>query len=639
MIKTWYKQLKLFLLFYFVTILSLVAQNVPFTCDANAYFSHHESGGDLLYRFTPDYNFSLIKKLDFSVNGIAFNPNDNFLYGINESTDHIVRIDQNGDYIDLGMPDGIQGDSYWAGTFTKDGNMIVSGGGGAWILVLDVTVSPPSIISAKEKFYADGSSGKPSFGDIAVDPISGICYAVDNSTKKACKININTGSVEVLGAAPVQNSASNGALYFDGSGELTAFFLKDIYKVNKLTGEFSYSGEGLDINTGIDACSCVNPIQFNKAVTPAAACAGDTVTFTFSLVNNSELPFSNIEFSDPIPIELEIINTPSNTFGGTFTITPLAGQYNLLNIIGMELPVGTSEFTITTIANSTSNDFQTVANQARMAGFSPAWESILNSNNPLTSTEGDATEIIISPTPLQDLSFQILDGACEGSSLSIFIEGPGTGDFDWELPDGNSFDEQLYIQPSASLTDAGIYNIEYTDRIGCQIDTSVTINILPAPNLDLGNDSLTCLLSPISIFAGNHSNYLWQDGSIGNSFLVEDYGTYHVTVENENGCSATDSILISSNCTIDLFVPNAFSPNGDGYNDIFLAYGVEVVEFNLKIFDRWGAFLFESNDIQQGWDGYFKGRKKQVGIYVYLIEATFLRGEKIRKKGDITLIR
>lgn len=639
MTKIWYKHITLISLFYFATILSLVAQDVPFTCDANAYFSHHESGGDRLYQFTPEYNFSLIKKLDFSVNGIAYNPQDNFLYGLNESTTHIVRIDRNGDYIDLGMPIGLEGDNYWAGTFTKEGNMIISGGGDAWIVVLDISVSPPIIISATEKFYVGGTTGQPSFGDIAVDPISGICYAVDNSTKKAAKIDIFSGSVEVLGAAPVQSDFSNGALSFDGSGELTAFFLKDIYKVNKLTGAFSYSGEGLDLNTGIDACSCVNPIQFNKSVNPAAACTGDTVTFTFSLINNSEFPFTNIQFSDPIPSELEIISDPSNTFGGTVSITPIADQYNVLSIIGMELPLGISEFSITTIANSTSNDFQTVANQARMTGFSPAWESILDSNNPLTSSEGDATEVIISPTPLQNLSIEILDDVCEGSPLSVFVEAPTTGNFEWDLPNNEFFNEQLYIQSNPSLSDAGIYNIQYTDRIGCQLDTSLIINILPAPNLDLGNDSLACLLSPISIFAGNHDNYLWQDGSTSSSFLVEDYGTYHVTVENEAGCSTTDSILIRSNCAINLFVPNAFSPNGDGNNDIFLAYGVEVVEFNLKIFDRWGAFLFESNDIQKGWHGLFRGKKKQEGVYVYLITATFLNGEKIQKEGDFTLLR
>ncbi len=640
MTKTWYKTLKLLLFFYFVTIHSLVAQNVPFICDANSYFTHHESGGDNLYRFTPEYNFSLIKKLDFSVNGIAYNPKDNFLYGLNESTVHIVRIDQNGDYTDLGMPIGLEGSSYWAGTFTKDGKMIISGGGDAWIVVLDVTVSPPTIISANEKYYANGNSGNPSFGDIAVDPISGICYAIDNSTRKVVQINLSTGAVELVGATLNEPTNSNGALYFDGSGELTAFYLKDIYKINKVTGETTYSGEGLDINTGIDACGCVNPVQFDKSVSSSNVCAGDTITFTFSVINNSEIPFSGVQFSDPIPIELEIIGEPSNPFGGTVETIPVAGLYNLLTIDGMQLPVGTSEFSISTIATTNSSNLQTVSNQARITGFAPAWESILNSNNPFTSAEGDATKVIISPTPLQNLTVEILDGGCEGTPISIIANAPSSsGNYYWELPNGDNFDEQLFIKSNTSLSDAGIYNIQFTDEFDCQIDTAIIIDILPAPNLDLGNDSLVCLLAPISISAGNHNSYLWHDGSIGSSFLVENYGEYSVTVENDLGCFATDSILISSNCNIDLYVPNAFSPNDDGYNDIFLAYGVEVIEFNLKIFDRWGAFLFESNDIMKGWNGSFKGKKKQEGAYVYLIEATFLGGEKIIKKGDVTLLK
>jgi len=59
----------------------------------------------------------------------------------------------------------------------------------------------------------------------------------------------------------------------------------------------------------------------------------------------------------------------------------------------------------------------------------------------------------------------------------------------------------------------------------------------------------------------------------------------------------------------------------------------------MKIFDRWGAFLFQSNDINLGWNGFFKGKKKQEGVYIYHLEATFLNGENIQKKGDITLLK
>jgi len=167
-IETLFKKILLALFFITIHLHFLVAQNIPFTCNQDAYFSYHESGEDFFYKFTPSFNFTLIKQLDFSVNGLAYNSNDNFIYAINESNSQIVRLDKNGDYTNLGLPTGLPGNSYWAGTFNKDGNMIISGGGDAWVVVLDVSVSPPAVVSAVEKFHADGSSGNLVFGDIAV---------------------------------------------------------------------------------------------------------------------------------------------------------------------------------------------------------------------------------------------------------------------------------------------------------------------------------------------------------------------------------------------------------------------------------------------------------------------------------------
>lgn len=617
----------------------IVGQNIPFTCNQEAYFSHHGSGGDFFYKFNPSFNFTLIKQLDFSVNGLAYNPNDNFIYAINESNSQIVRLDKNGDHINLGFPVGLPGSSYWAGTFNKDGNMIISGGGDAWVVVLDVSVSPPIVVSAVEKFYADGSSGNPVFGDIAVDPISGICYSFENGSSRLVTIDLNSGAVEKIGTNSSPSSNIFGGLYFDASGELTGITLKDIYQINKVTGASTFIGEGLDINTGIDACGCLNKIQFNKSVDSPEVCHGDTVTFTFSIINNSDNTFTDIQFADPLHPDLTWIGNPSNTFGGTVETIPLASNYNLLTINGMQIPPGISEFTIAALVVGNSSNFSTIFNQAKIDGFTQTWESILDSNNPLTSDEGDATQINLSPTPSLEMNLQSLIKECEGDSIFLFANVPIAGEYVWETPNGEFLEGQIYTHPNSTFADDGFYNITFTDDYGCQVDSFLNIEILPSPIVNLGNDSMFCLENPFYISAGNHIEYIWQNGATTGEFLVENYGTYIVEVINEFGCFAKDSISFSTNCSTELYIPNAFSPNEDGENDFFHAYGIEVVDFNLKIFDRWGAFLFESNHIEQGWNGKFKGQLKENGVYVYSINATFLDGTSIQKKGDVTLIR
>lgn len=637
MIKILFKKISILFFILIATLLTSFAQNVPFSCNENAYFTHHDSGGDKFYRFTPDFNYTLINALDFSINGIAYNPKDNFIYALNESTKHIVRVDQNGDYIDLGFPPGLVGNGYWAGTFNKDGVMIISGGT-EWVVELDITVSPPAIISANKKFYADGSSGNPSFGDLAVDPSSGICYTIDDATRKVAIVNTSTGEVNPIGQ-PINVNNSNGALYFDGDGVLTAFYLRDIYKINKETGEVAYAGEGLDINNGIDACACLNPIQFLKSAQPPAVCAGDTVTFNFSIINETTNTFSNIDFSDILQTGLELIELPSNNFGGTVSTFPLAGNNTVLNITGMEIPPDTSFFTIKAIALGNPNGIATVTNIARIEGFFPSWESAVDSNDPITAEDGDPTDVVISPSPLLEFEIEVSDATCEGSPLTLFANVPTPGEYVWENPIGGFFYEQDYSQGFPNLYDSGIYNITFTDSFGCIIDTFVNVEIYPSPTVNLGNDSMVCLREPITISAGIQDEYLWQDGSTNAFFIVENYGTYAVEVMNDFGCSHLDSITFTSGCPTELFVPNAFSPNDDSHNDFFRAYGLDVIQFNMKVFDRWGALLFESNDLERGWDGFFKGKRKQEGVYVWTIEATFLQGKTVKLAGDVTLLK
>ena len=86
-------------------------------------------------------------------------------------------------------------------------------------------------------------------------------------------------------------------------------------------------------------------------------------------------------------------------------------------------------------------------------------------------------------------------------------------------------------------------------------------------------------------------------------------------------------------------MPNTFTPNGDGRNDIFFVYGNTVAKMKLRIYSQWGAFIYESNSLQNGWDGTYKGELQPNGVYVYYVEVTFTDGTTGMKKGTITLLR
>jgi gliding motility-associated-like protein len=88
-----------------------------------------------------------------------------------------------------------------------------------------------------------------------------------------------------------------------------------------------------------------------------------------------------------------------------------------------------------------------------------------------------------------------------------------------------------------------------------------------------------------------------------------------------------------------LFIPNVFTPNGDGSNDVLFVYGNTIKSLTLSIYDQWGELQFKSTNKASGWDGTYKGTNQPVGVYVYYIEATMNDGQVVKKKGTVTLLR
>ena len=118
-------------------------------------------------------------------------------------------------------------------------------------------------------------------------------------------------------------------------------------------------------------------------------------------------------------------------------------------------------------------------------------------------------------------------------------------------------------------------------------------------------------------------------------------GILKLMVSSSNGCVDTISktIEIFSSKVIPPVVPNAFSPNGDHLNDVYLIRGGPFTSVEFKIYNEWGNLIFETNDAKIGWDGTYKNLEQSAGAYTYTLKATLINGTSYRKSGDLTLIR
>jgi len=107
-----------------------------------------------------------------------------------------------------------------------------------------------------------------------------------------------------------------------------------------------------------------------------------------------------------------------------------------------------------------------------------------------------------------------------------------------------------------------------------------------------------------------------------------------------SGCdSIIETFLTTKNCDINIYVPNAFSPNGDGINDIFKISSLGIKAFNIKIYNRWGQIVFETEDLNMGWNGKKNNNDSNQGVYVYVINYINIKDEDLNIKGNISLIR
>lgn len=191
------------------------------------------------------------------------------------------------------------------------------------------------------------------------------------------------------------------------------------------------------------------------------------------------------------------------------------------------------------------------------------------------------------------------------------------------------------------------YGCVYIDSISVNIASSLpNVNAVALPDTIVFGDS-----SQLNVtLSGNVVAINWQpDVTLSETGIANPIAfptqtnSYYVTVADSNGCSKRDSvkvIVLKKPCAeSNLFIPNAFSPNGDGKNDVLYVRGNYISKIYFAVYDRWGQRVFESRDYNKGWDGIFKGKKLDPAVFGYYLEGECEGGDQFFKKGNVTLLK
>jgi large repetitive protein len=245
------------------------------------------------------------------------------------------------------------------------------------------------------------------------------------------------------------------------------------------------------------------------------------------------------------------------------------------------------------------------------------------------------------------------DTLCMGESA--LLNASGASLYVWSPPQG--LNSSTIHNPVATPTTTTLYQVIGYDGKNCFTDTGfVKITVGPRPTVNLGSDlnlstgTITTLNAviqngPIISWAWTPSTGLSCTNCPSPVLKVTDNISYQVTVTNNYGCVATDNLAVFTFCkNSQVFIPNAFTPDGDGLNDVLMVRGTGISVKSFRIFNRWGELVFErqnfnANDKKYGWDGKVKGVPASPDVFVYTAEVICDNGVQYIYKGNSTLLK
>jgi gliding motility-associated-like protein len=450
-------------------------------------------------------------------------------------------------------------------------------------------------------------------------------------------------------------------------------------------GSWPYTSSGYSTSTGINfATNCNNgtfkfdfqvpPVHAQFSVNNVSGCSpysvtfnnlstswqgylwnfgnGDTSTVLFNptvtyvapgnyfvslVVNNgtchaSDTAITNITVYPPFVSNFDFITTPCSD-----------------NVAFVDSSYNSPSFWLWNFDDGTSSSLQ---NPSHLYSSGGTYNVQLISHNALGC--GDTTIIQLDlATPI--VTVNPSTSICTGLTTQL----NATGGFSYQWAPSAGLNSTTIANPTASPAATTTYTVTITsvtlagDTCTTSISTTVSVYSPSAFPLLATADKDTIYMGTSTTLHANTDTTLtiiWSPATgVSNPYSFNptvaplETTTYTVTITDSSGCPKSSTItiyVISMKCTLDdAFVPNTFTPNGDGQNDLLFVRSISLSEMYFAVYNRWGELVFESNDLKKGWDGIYKGKPSDPDVFAWYLTAKCYSGEEMKKKGNVTLIR
>ena len=408
--------------------------------------------------------------------------------------------------------------------------------------------------------------------------------------------------------------------------------------------------------TGTWSPAIDNTVTTTYTFTPTAGQCATTTTLSITVDSNVTPTFTTVApiCSGDVLVALpdtsnnNIVGTWSpainNTATTTYTFTPDAGvcattTTMTITVTSPTIPTFTAVTPICTGESLVA--LPTTSNNSITGTWSPAINDTITTTYTFTPTAGQCADTTSMTITVYSPPIALISGSssiCFGQSVTLTASGGST--YTWSTGD-----------TTTSITDSPNDTITYwvLASIGsCSDSTSYTINVVPTPNVDVTpypNVTINQTQS-IELTASGATSYFWSPSTdlsctnCATTIASPEETTKYCASTTVNGCVDTTCVTVFVDIICgELFVPSAFSPNSDGVNDCLSVYNNCIKSMDFKVFSRWGEVVYQSIDVNDCWDGSFKGTELNTAVFVYRLDAVLLNGEEVKLKGNVSLIK
>lgn len=408
---------------------------------------------------------------------------------------------------------------------------------------------------------------------------------------------IKTQSVTINEPAVLAATATTIGASCDGLGSISV-------NANGGSGSYQYSVDG--INFQASNVLNVSPGNYTVTIKDVNGCIL-TINATVGLINNLTItPITDETICEGTSVQLK-----PNTNGTQFSWTGIG-----LNANNIQQPVASPTITTQYIVTATLG----------------------------VCSVNDSITVNILPAPIANAGN---DGdICFGQTYQL----QGSGGVSYQWSPSTYLNTSLNNNPVSTPAQTIQYALTVVGANGCQSlqPDVVRVNVTPPIVIQVTKDTVVAFGDVFQLQASSvATNYVWSPGfGLSNAFdakpIVTVTGdiTYTVTATTAAGCKGDASVTLKVYKGPEIYVPTAFTPNGDGKNDMFKPFPVGIKNYTyFRIYNRWGQVIFSTSEFNKGWDGTISGKQQPTGTYVWVVEGFTKEGKKISKKGTITLIR